>query len=159
MAKVSLTGSVATGRQVYAAAAEGRGQEAQDAQVPRDADRTAGHKQHSQPDQPPSLLVVPASLIANWKSEIGRFGLGCLLAKRLTEAGARFISVTTEYEPFLGFDTHENGHTRTAAMKEMIDRPVAQLIRDLERNRMLDTTLIAIARRGPRAPPDSTRSG
>ena len=29
----------------------------------------------------------------------GRFGLGCLLARRLTEVGARFIEVTTEYEP------------------------------------------------------------
>ncbi|MEO6356324.1 MAG: DUF1501 domain-containing protein, partial [Ferruginibacter sp.] len=53
----------------------------------------------------------------------GRFGLGCLLAKRLTEQGARFISVTTEYEPFIGFDTHENGHTRMVNMKKMIDGP------------------------------------
>ena len=30
----------------------------------------------------------------------GRFGLGCLLARRLIEAGARFIEVTTEYIPF-----------------------------------------------------------
>ncbi|RMF92279.1 MAG: DUF1501 domain-containing protein, partial [Planctomycetota bacterium] len=41
----------------------------------------------------------------------GRFGLGCLLARRLVEAGARFIEVTTEYVPFEGWDTHENGHT------------------------------------------------
>src|ERR1019366_5698439 len=40
----------------------------------------------------------------------GRFGQGCLLARRLTEAGARFIEVTTEYIPFVHFDTHENGH-------------------------------------------------
>ena len=30
------------------------------------------------------------------KYNAGRFGLGCLLARRLTEAGARFIEVTTE---------------------------------------------------------------
>ncbi len=30
----------------------------------------------------------------------GQFGLGCLLARRLVEAGARFIEVTTEYIPF-----------------------------------------------------------
>ena len=40
----------------------------------------------------------------------GRFGLGCLLARRLVEAGARFIEVTTEYIPFVHWDTHENGH-------------------------------------------------
>ena len=75
----------------------------------------------------------------------GRFGLGCLLARRLTERGARFISVTTEYEPFMGFDTHENGHTRMENMKKMIDAPVAQLIKDLEKSGKLDRTLIILA--------------
>ena len=75
----------------------------------------------------------------------GRFGLGCLLARRLTERGARFISVTTEYEPFMGFDTHENGHTRMVNMKKMIDAPVAQLIKDLDKSGKLDRTLIILA--------------
>jgi hypothetical protein len=75
----------------------------------------------------------------------GRFGLGCLLAKRLTEQGARFISVTTEYEPFKGFDTHENGHTRMADMKKMIDGPIAQLIKDLDKSGHLDRTMVVLA--------------
>jgi hypothetical protein len=75
----------------------------------------------------------------------GRFGLGCLMAKRLTQQGARFISVTTEYEPFFGFDTHENGHTRMIDMKKMIDAPIAQLIKDLEQSGHLDRTLIILA--------------
>jgi len=75
----------------------------------------------------------------------GRFGLGCLLARRLTEQGARFISVTTEYEPFKGFDTHENGHTRMVDMKKMIDGPVAQLIKDLDKKGLLDRTLVILA--------------
>ena len=79
------------------------------------------------------------------KYNTGRFGLGCLLARRLTERGARFISVTTEYEPFLGWDTHENGHTRLKGMKEQIDRPVAQLILDLEERGLLDRTLVVLA--------------
>src|SRR5207249_2604336 len=58
------------------------------------------------------------------KYNTGRFGLGCLLARRLTEAGARFIEVTTEYVPFLSWDTHENGHTTVREMKKAIDRPV-----------------------------------
>jgi hypothetical protein len=77
--------------------------------------------------------------------DTGRFGLGCLLARRLTQQGARFISVSTEYEPFLGWDTHENGHTRAVRMKQMIDRPVAQLVRDLEQSGHLDRTLIVLA--------------
>lgn len=75
----------------------------------------------------------------------GRFGLGCLLARRLTEAGARFIEVTTEYEPFVYWDTHENGHERLIGMKEVIDRPIAQLVLDLEERGLLDRTLIVIA--------------
>ena len=46
-----------------------------------------------------------------------RFGSGCLLARRLTEAGARFIEVTSEYVPFRYWDSHENGHTRARDMK------------------------------------------
>src|SRR5213596_269462 len=63
---------------------------------------------------------------------IGRFGLGCLLARRLTEVGARYLEVTTEYIPFLNWDTHEHGHSRAAAMKKQIDAPIAQLVLDLE---------------------------
>ena len=75
----------------------------------------------------------------------GRFGLGCLLAKRLVQQGARFISVTTEYEPFIGWDTHENGHTRLVNMKKMIDNPIAQLVKDLDESGHLDRTLIVLA--------------
>ena len=75
----------------------------------------------------------------------GQFGLGCLLARRLTEAGARFIEVTTEYVPFLGWDTHENGHETYTAMKKQIDRPIAQLILDLEDRGLLDRTLVIVA--------------
>lgn len=74
-----------------------------------------------------------------------RFGQGCLLARRLTEAGARFIEVTTEYVPFVSWDTHENGHTTVAKMKKDIDRPIAQLILDLEERGLLDRTLVVLA--------------
>ncbi|MBI3414994.1 MAG: DUF1501 domain-containing protein [Verrucomicrobia bacterium] len=76
---------------------------------------------------------------------IGRFGLGCLLARRLTEAGARFIEVGTEYIPFLNWDTHENGHTKLENMKKMIDGPVSQLVLDLEERGLLNRTLIVLA--------------
>jgi hypothetical protein len=79
------------------------------------------------------------------KYNTGRFGLGCLLARRLTEAGARFIEVTTEYVPFLSWDTHENGHTTAEGMKKAIDQPVAQLILDLEERGLLNRTLVILA--------------
>ena len=75
----------------------------------------------------------------------GRFGLGCLLARRLTEAGARFIEVTHGYYPFKYWDTHDNGHTRLKELKSMIDAPIAQLVLDLEARKLLDRTLIVVA--------------
>jgi hypothetical protein len=74
-----------------------------------------------------------------------RFGLGCLLARRLVEAGARFIEVTTEYVPFLHWDTHENGHTTVKRLKGEIDQPIAQLILDLEKTGRLGRTLVVLA--------------
>ena len=75
----------------------------------------------------------------------GKFGRGCLLARRLTEVGARFIEVTSDYGPFKRWDTHENGHTRLAALKKDIDQPLAQLILDLEERGLLNRTLIVLA--------------
>jgi uncharacterized protein (DUF1501 family) len=75
----------------------------------------------------------------------GRFGQGCLLARRLVEAGARYIEVTTEYIPFRYWDSHENGHERAEIMKREIDAPVAQLILDLEERGLLNRTLVVLA--------------
>jgi hypothetical protein len=75
----------------------------------------------------------------------GRFGLGCLLARRLTEVGARFIEVTSEYIPFKNWDTHENGHERAIGMKRQIDAPVAQLVLDLEERGLLNRTVVVLA--------------
>lgn len=79
------------------------------------------------------------------KYDTGRFGRGCLLARRLVESGARFVEVTTEYVPFFNWDTHANGHTTLKKMKEEIDRPIAQLILDLEARGLLDRTLVILA--------------
>jgi hypothetical protein len=74
-----------------------------------------------------------------------RFGMGCLLARRLAESGARFIEVTTEYVPFLHWDTHEKGHETYTRMKNEIDKPIAQLILDLEERGLLERTLVVLA--------------
>src|SRR6185295_11032660 len=78
-------------------------------------------------------------------STTGRFGLGCLLARRLAEVGARYIEVTTEYIPFLNWDTHEHGHEKLVNMKQAIDAPIAQLVLDLEERGLLNRTLIVLA--------------
>ena len=79
------------------------------------------------------------------KYNTGRFGRGCLLARRLVENGARFVEVTTEYVPFLYWDTHKDGNETVAKMHKEIDLPIATLIRDLEQRGMLDRTLVIIA--------------
>ncbi len=79
------------------------------------------------------------------KANIQRFGLGCLLARRLAEVGARYIEVTTEYIPFLNWDTHEHGHEKLTNMKIAIDGAISQLVLDLEERGMLDRTLIVVA--------------
>ncbi len=73
------------------------------------------------------------------------FGQGCLLARNLVENGARFVEVTTEYVPFLNWDTHANGHEVMERMHREIDSPIARLILDLEERKLLDRTLVVIA--------------
>ena len=85
------------------------------------------------------------------KYNTGRFGLGCLLARRVIENGARFVEVTSEHVPFGNWDTHNDGHERTIEMKKWIDAPVAQLILDLETRGLLDSTLIILASEFSRA--------
>jgi uncharacterized protein (DUF1501 family) len=74
-----------------------------------------------------------------------RFGQGCLLARRLVEAGARYVEVTTEYVPFRWWDSHQDGHERALGMKKVIDAPIAQLVLDLEQRGLLNRTLIILA--------------
>jgi hypothetical protein len=74
-----------------------------------------------------------------------RFAHGLLLARRLIEAGSRFVQVEYQYGAFRGFDTHENGAVRLAEMKMQIDRPIAQLIRDLRDRGLLERTMVVIA--------------
>ncbi len=76
---------------------------------------------------------------------VGRFGLGCLLARRLADVGARYIEVTTEYIPFLNWDTHEHGHEKLVNMKKQINGAVSQLVLDLEARGLLHRTLIVLA--------------
>jgi len=64
------------------------------------------------------------------------FGRQCLLARRLTESGVRFVEVSSS-----GWDHHSNlGSFKRKA--EQIDRPIAALLADLDRRGLLDETLV-----------------
>src|SRR6266571_2794035 len=102
-------------------------------------------------DEKPELLkayepeVGPDALLDKTYYYGNRFGEGLLLARRLVEAGARYIQVEYQYGPFKGWDMHENGRARMIEMKRQVDRPIAQLIKDLEQRGLLDRTLVMIS--------------
>ena len=121
------------------------------------AEKSSDYQQESMlrsMEQSYALLRSPEAAAFDLKAEskevfdaynTSRFGLGCLLARRLVESGARFIEVTSEYIPFENWDTHKDGHERLVKQKQQIDRPISQLVRDLDERGLLDRTLIVLA--------------
>jgi hypothetical protein len=84
------------------------------------------------------------------KETLGLYGIGegstdrngraCLMARRLSEAGVRFLQITID-----GWDHH--GDIRNALPRSCAgaDRPVAGLIGDLKRRGLLEDTLLVIS--------------
>jgi hypothetical protein len=65
------------------------------------------------------------------------FGQGCLLARRLVEAGVTFVEVDS-----IGWDTHQDNFNRTRALSETVDPAFAALIEDLRQRGRLERTLV-----------------
>ncbi len=65
------------------------------------------------------------------------FGQGCLLARRLVEAGITFVEVDMP-----GWDTHQNNFTTTRRLSGQADAGFAALIHDLRDRHRLDRTLV-----------------
>lgn len=65
------------------------------------------------------------------------FGRKCLLARRMIEAGVRFVEVTHG-----NWDQHTNLKTALEGNCEAIDKPAAGLLADLEARGLLDDTLV-----------------
>jgi hypothetical protein len=65
------------------------------------------------------------------------FGQGCLLARRLVEAGVTFVEVESD-----GWDTHQNNFERAKALSEPTDQGFAALLADLKQRGMLARTLV-----------------
>ncbi|HUF62967.1 MAG TPA: DUF1501 domain-containing protein [Verrucomicrobiales bacterium] len=65
------------------------------------------------------------------------FGTQCLMARRLAEAGVRFIQVTHR-----GWDQHNNLTNRLAENCAQTDQPIAALLSDLKERGLLDDTLV-----------------
>ncbi len=65
------------------------------------------------------------------------FGRQCLLARRLSAAGVRFVQVSHAY-----WDQHSDLKEKHSELAAEVDRPIAGLIRDLKARGMLDDTLV-----------------
>ena len=65
------------------------------------------------------------------------FGQGCLLARRLVQAGVTFVEVRMN-----GWDTHQNNNERVQKLAGQVDPAFASLIRDLKEHGMLGKTLV-----------------
>jgi hypothetical protein len=83
-----------------------------------------------------------------------KFGAGCLLARRLVEAGVTFVEVNQD-----GWDTHDNNFERVKTNNGAIDQPMAQLISDLKQRGMLDKTLVIWMGEFGRTPRINARGG
>lgn len=65
------------------------------------------------------------------------FGRQCLLARRMSESGVRFIQVSHRY-----WDQHGSLRQKHAELAKQVDQPIAGLLTDLKQRGLLDDTLV-----------------
>ncbi len=65
------------------------------------------------------------------------YGQKCLLARRLSEAGVRFVQVSHNY-----WDQHSKLKEKHGQLAQEVDRPIAGLLSDLKQRGLLEETLV-----------------
>ncbi|HVX64186.1 MAG TPA: DUF1501 domain-containing protein [Pirellulales bacterium] len=77
----------------------------------------------------------------------GEFGQRCLLSRRLLQAGVRFVEVShnLNFINGTGWDTHNDGILEQHGLIRELDHALSTLVLDLERQQMLDKTLVVVA--------------
>jgi hypothetical protein len=90
------------------------------------------------------------------RDEYGRNAAGqrMLLARRLVEAGVRFVSLT-----YGGWDHHDNIRNAVTNQMPAFDQGFAALIRDLAQRGMLDSTLVLVTTEFGRTPKINSTAG
>ena len=84
-----------------------------------------------------------------------RFGQSCLLARRLIQAGVRFVTVTDG-----GWDTHANNFKSLKSSRiPPVDQALPELLTDLEQQGMLESTLVLWLTDFGRTPKINSASG
>jgi len=95
---------------------------------------------------PPSSATAPAAAggkmtkMVSSGERAGSFGQGCLMARRLVEAGVPFVEVVMG--DGVGWDTHRDNFPRVRALSLECDAAMAGLVTDLKSRGLLDSTLI-----------------
>jgi uncharacterized protein (DUF1501 family) len=84
----------------------------------------------------------------------GRLGQGCLMARRLVEAGVPFVEVQQQ-----GWDTHASNLDRVKLLGAELDRAMAALLADLAARGLLETTLVVWAGDFGRTPTINANGG
>jgi len=82
------------------------------------------------------------------------FGRRCLLARRLVQAGVRFVQVIA-----MGWDSHDYIEKAHSARIRATDKGIAALLKDLKRTGLLDETLVVWAGEFGRSPDNGIRRG
>ncbi len=82
------------------------------------------------------------------------FGQGCLLARRLTERGVRFVEVRLG-----GWDTHADNFERVTEKTATLDRAMSALIGDLASRGQLEDTMVVLASEFGRTPKINQNKG
>ena len=77
----------------------------------------------------------------------GSFAQGCLLSRRLVEAGVRYIEVNLG-----GWDSHYDNFATVASRCNALDQAYAALLTDLEGKGLLDKTLVVLSTEFGRTP-------
>jgi len=84
----------------------------------------------------------------------GSFARQCLMARRLSEAGVRFVEIC---QP--GWDHHNNLHKGLINQSAATDQPTAALLADLEQRGLLDETLVLFGSEFGRLPTAQGKDG
>jgi uncharacterized protein (DUF1501 family) len=84
-----------------------------------------------------------------------QFGQGCLAARKLVQAGVRFVTISLG-----GWDTHSgNFNSLKTRLLPQVDQTLSALIEDLDNQGMLDKTIVYCAGEFGRTPKVNQRAG
>ncbi len=98
------------------------------------------------------ISAEPAELRSQYGDN--QFGKGCLMARRLVEAGVTFVEVRSN-----GWDTHDDNFERIGTLAQQVDPGMGTLISDLKLRGLLERTVVVWMGEFGRTPRVNPRGG